>query len=255
MGSTNQRRGDVIWQDASVAANYQISSKAIPFVDVHFEMMHRVIEAAGVEVRNVLDLGAGNGIATVEVSTRQPVERATLTEFSEPMFDMARERFAANPPSFDVSYVVGDFRESDWHGSVEADGPFDLVVSRFAIHHIPDEMKRALYGSILGWLRPGGLFVNIEHTASASQVYADAHDRLMVECLTGASGEDANFDEVFASYRARADGPANILAPVWDQLQWMRELGYVDVDCVFKAFELAVFAGRRPTPKGAPQAG
>jgi tRNA (cmo5U34)-methyltransferase len=246
MSGATENRGDTVWQDAAIAANYQISSKSIPFVDVHFEMMHRVIDSAGVEVRNLLDLGAGNGIATVEVATRQPVERATLTEFSGPMFEMARERFAADPPPFDVSYVVGDFRQSDWHISVEANGPFDLVVSRFAIHHIPDEMKRTLYGSVLSWLRPGGLFINIEHTASASQMYADAHDRLMVECLTSASGDAANFDEVYAAYRTRADGPANILAPVWTQLQWLTELGFVDVDCAFKSFELAVFAGRRP---------
>lgn len=239
-------RNDTIWQDASVVANYQVSSQSIPFVEVHFEIMHRLLDAAGIEVRNLLDLGAGNGIATVEVAKRQPVERATLTEFSAPMFDRARERFAATPPTFDVSYVVGDFRETDWHGEVEKHGPFDLVVSRFAIHHIPDEDKRALYGAVLTWLRPGGIFINIEHTASASPMYAEAHDRLMVECLVGASGGDDNFDEVYASYRERADGPANILAPVWDQLDWLRELGYVDVDCAFKAFELAVFAGRRP---------
>src|SRR5699024_952971 len=111
---------------------------------------------------------------------------------------------------------------------------------------IPDEHKRALYGAILGWLRPGGLFINIEHTASASLLYATAHDRLMVECLVAASGDAANFDEVSASYRERADGPANILAPVWSQLDWLRDLGYVDVDCPFKAFELAIIAGRRP---------
>lgn len=247
MARTHDPRGDTIWQDAAVAANYQISSKSIPFVDVHFEMMHRVIEAARVEVRNVLDLGAGNGIATAEVAKRQPVEHATLTEFSEPMLAMARERFAASPPAFDVSYVVGDFRESNWHDSVETNGPYDLVVSRFAIHHIPDEMKRALYGNILNWLRPGGLFINIEHTSSATQMYADAHDQLMVECMYGAASGTERFDEVMASYRMRADGPANILAPIWSQLDWLRELGFVDVDCAFKSFELAVFAGRRPT--------
>lgn len=239
-------RNDTIWQDAAMAANYQVSSQAIPFVDVHFEIMHRLIDAAGIEVRNLLDLGAGNGIATVAVATWQQVERATLTEFSAPMFDMARERFAGTPPGFEVSYVIGDFRETDWHDAVAATGPYDLVVSRFAIHHIPDEDKRELYSAILTWLRPGGIFINIEHTASVSPMYAEAHDRLMVECLVGANGGDDNFDEVYASYRERADGPANILAPVWDQLDWLRELGYVDVDCAFKAFELAVFAGRRP---------
>jgi hypothetical protein len=27
---------------------------------------------------------------------------------------------------------------------------------------------------------------------------------------------------------------------------WLREIGYVDVDCYFKSFEFAVFGGRRP---------
>jgi tRNA (cmo5U34)-methyltransferase len=69
----------------------------------------------------------------------------------------------------------------------------------------------------------------------------------MVECMYGAANGTGDFDEVMASYRERADGPANILAPVGDQLEWLRELGFVDVDCAFKAFELAVFAGRRPS--------
>ena len=93
--------------------------------------------------------------------------------------------------------------------------------------------------------------MQIEHVASASPLYNAAHDRLMVEGITTSLGSAANFDEVFASYRTRADGGANILAPVNDQLQWLREIGFADVDCAFKCFELAVFAGRKPqTNKG-----
>ncbi len=36
-----------------------------------------------------------------------------------------------------------------------------------------------------------------------------------------------------------------ILAPLDDQCQWLREIGYIDVDCFFKAFELAIFGGRK----------
>ncbi len=237
-------RQDTIWQDASVAANYGVSRTAIPFVNMHFEVMHRLIGAAGIEVRNVLDLGAGDGIATAEVGRKQPLRAATLTDFSTPMLDGARERFAGS--DLDLQFVIGDFRDSDWHDTVTDRGPFDLIVSRFAIHHIPDEMKRALYAHVFGWLRPGGLFVQIEHVASGSPMYNVAHDTLMVECLQAAKGGDESFDEVFASYRLRADGGANILAPVWDQLQWLRDIGFADVDCAFKCFELSVFAGRKP---------
>lgn len=237
-------RHDTIWQDANVAANFNSISGDIPFSDIHFEIMHRLLHEAGLEVNNLLDLGAGGGTATVEVMKRQPVKSATLTDFSEPFLEGARQQFASS--DLDIAYVTGDFRETDWHPEVDARGPFDMVVSRFAIHHIPDEMKQALYGKILTWLKPGGMFVHIEHTASGSPMYNAAHDRLMVERITAGQGDNANFDDVYASYRMRADGGANILAPVCDQLEWLRELGYVDVDCAFKCFELAVFAGRKP---------
>lgn len=237
-------RHDTIWQDASTAANYGAIKSDIPFVDVHFEIMHRLLAEAGLRVRSLLDLGTGDGIATAEVIRRQPIESATLTDFSEPFLDAARDRFADSP--VDMQFIAGDFRESDWHGAVSARGPFDMVVSRFAIHHIPDSMKIELYRRVFEWLSPGGMFVQIEHVASASPMYNAAHDRLLVEGITAGLGDSADFDEVFASYRTRADGGANILAPVGDQMEWLRELGFVDVDCAFKCFELAVFAGRKP---------
>jgi tRNA (cmo5U34)-methyltransferase len=237
-------RQDTIWQDATVASNYGASRSAIPFADVHFEVMHRLLNVAGIEVMNLLDLGAGDGIVTFEVMRHQPVGVVTLTDFSRPMLDSARERFAGSP--LDMEYIAGDFRETDWHDDVTARGPFDMVVSRFAIHHIPDDLKKSLYGQVMKWLRPGGMFVQIEHTASATPMYNAAYDRLMVESLVASRGDAANFDEVYASYRERADGGANILAPVCDQLGWLRDLGFVDVDCAFKCFELAVFAGRKP---------
>jgi tRNA (cmo5U34)-methyltransferase len=47
-------------------------------------------------------------------------------------------------------------------------------------------------------------------------------------------------------YGQRPDQEANVLASVETQLTWLRDAGFVDVDCVFKYFELAVLAGRRP---------
>ena len=51
--------------------------------------------------------------------------------------------------------------------------------------------------------------------------------------------------EVAMQFHGREDKQANILAPVETQCDWLRDIGYLDVDCFFKLFELAVFGGRR----------
>jgi len=51
--------------------------------------------------------------------------------------------------------------------------------------------------------------------------------------------------QVRQEYVTRQDGAANILAPVEDQCRWLREIGFDDVDCYWKYFELAIFGGMR----------
>jgi hypothetical protein len=61
-----------------------------------------------------------------------------------------------------------------------------------------------------------------------------------IEQRTGGTrtrAEMANF------YLNRPDKDANILLPVDVQCNWLRLIGYEEVDCYFRIYELAVFAG------------
>jgi hypothetical protein len=51
--------------------------------------------------------------------------------------------------------------------------------------------------------------------------------------------------EVEKKYYSRPDKKENILASVGTQTNWLRQIGFEDVDCFFKVFELALFGGRR----------
>lgn len=239
-------RRDRFWRDERTVANYlDTSRQAIPLANEQLDATYRVIEAFGIPVRTVLDVGAGDGVAAEAIARAFPVERITLVDFSVPMLKRAMARFAGSSTLIDV--IEADLSESAWVDEVPpgVDG-YDIVVSRYAIHHLTDDRKRELYGEIHGCLKAGGLFVNIEHVASESTVYTEIFDQLIIEGLVATSDPPMGMAEATAAYHGRYDAETNILAPADVQCGWLRDTGFVDVDIVMKIFELAVIVARKP---------
>jgi ubiquinone/menaquinone biosynthesis C-methylase UbiE len=174
--------------------------------------------------RRVLDLGTGDGrllaLVRAELVRREhPDTEAVAVDFSPAMLDAARKRFAGESS---VSVVAHNMDEP-----LPALGEFDAVISSFAIHHLVHERKRALYTEIYGLLNSGGVFCNLEHVASPTP-------RLHQEFLER------------IGFTVETEDPSNKLLDVETQLGWLREIGFVDVDCAWKWRELALLVGRRP---------
>ncbi|HET7103311.1 MAG TPA: class I SAM-dependent methyltransferase, partial [Terracidiphilus sp.] len=138
-------------------------------------------------------------------------------DFSPTMLEALRRLFAAE---VSVTVVAHDFDEP-----LPELGSFDAVVSSFAIHHVPHARKRALYEEVFARLAQGGVFCNLEHVASPSW-------RLHAEFLEAIGWEQ--------------EDPSNKLLDAETQLGWLREIGFVDVDCHWKWRELALLAGVKP---------
>jgi tRNA (cmo5U34)-methyltransferase len=172
----------------------------------------------------VLDLGSGDGRLLDLVLLARPGARGVALDYSARMLERLEQRFGAN------EYV--QIVEHDLADPLPPLGTFDAVVSSFAIHHLPHERKRRLYQEIWALLNPGGVFCNLEHVASPT---ARVHQRFL-EAMDRAEEEE---------------DPANKLLDVETQLQWLREIGFSDVDCFWKWREFAVLAGSRPEPAAA----
>ncbi|MBZ5618829.1 MAG: class I SAM-dependent methyltransferase [Acidobacteriia bacterium] len=235
---------DEVWKTSSVVAVYlQGVRAAIPLAQEQIDIMLRLLAALGQPIRSFLDLGSGDGVLAAAILDRYPGAEGVLVDFSGPMIEAARNRFAHQNAS--VRFVNADYGPASWTGSVEKWGPYDAIVSGYSIHHQPDTRKRGIYAELFRLLRPGGIFINVEHVASASGWVASVHDDLFIDHLChGRPGTSRA--EIAETYYHRPDKEANILAPVELQCQWLREIGFADVDCYLKVFELAVFGGRRP---------
>ncbi len=211
--------------------------------------MIRLIREVPREQLTVLDLGCGDGFLLQMVMQAFPVSRAVALDGSPAMLERAEVRFQDLGLFSDlVDYLETDFNNPAWRASLPCDR-FDADVSGFAIHHSEDDRKRALYEDIFYLLNPGGVFVNVEHIASASLLGETLFEDAYTESLTRhrrARGEEIDLEDVREEIRNRPDKAANRLAPVGMQLKWLREIGYRDVDCYWKQYELAVLAGFRP---------
>jgi len=112
----------------------------------------------------------------------------------------------------------------DMQNPLPALGIFDAVVSSFAIHHLTDDRKRGVYAEVFDLLTPGGVFCNLEHVASPSE---QLHLQFLEKIGLRPDQEDAE----------------NKLLDVQTQIQWLREIGFSDVDCHWKWREFALLVG------------
>ena len=206
-----------LWDTTAHALEYLAHADQIPH---RTEGEAVLLECLPARVERVLDLGSGDGRLLSLVKLARPQATAIALDFSPVMLSRLRERFAGDNT---VTIVAHDL-----------DRPLpalldevDVVVSSFAIHHLAHPRKRALYEEIYARLRPLGRFCNLEHVASATPAL---HEEFLARLNVVPADED----------------PSNKLLDVETQLQWLREIGFADVDCHWKWRELALLSGRKP---------
>ncbi len=234
-----------IWKDRDVARAFLTErSLLIPDRARQLDVLLRVVRHACPQGRRLVDLGAGDGILLAALLEAFPQTSGLAVDFSPLMLEQARQRLS--PFGKRATTLEADLQNPRWKSALA--GPFDVIVSGFAIHHLPDERKRTLYREIHGLLAAGGVFLNCEHVASTTPRIEQMFDDAMTEHLyqrRKEKGEPVTPEQVRQEFLQRPDRAANILALVEDQCRWLRQIGFRDVDCFWKYFELAIFGGMK----------
>lgn len=235
-----------IWQRPDTALTFLDEIRGgIPLADVQIDVIVRLARHCTPHARRLLDLGCGDGILGRTLMQQMPALEGTFVDFSETMLQQARTRIDAHR----AVCLAADFRRSDWAAAAGNRGPFDLIVSGFAIHHLEDDRKQALYAELFALAAPGALLLNLEHVAGESPAAHQAFYELFIDSLWAEHrrrGGEKSRAEVAESFLNRPSRNADRLTPMEEQCRWLRQIGFVEVDCWLKVFELALFGGRKP---------
>jgi trans-aconitate methyltransferase len=227
------------WRDREVATRFATERAAIvPESRAQIDVLLHVLRMREQPTTRVVDLGCGDAVLLDAVLSAFPDASGLAMDYAETMRELANARLARFGAR--AAVAPADLRTSGWRATARE---ADVIVSGFAIHHLPDPRKRELYGEIFATLSPGGTFLNLEHVASATPVVGAIHDVAIIAFRAVPSGDVA---ATRSTYHARPDKADNILAPVEQQCLWLRDLGFADVDVYWKWFELALFGGRKP---------
>jgi SAM-dependent methyltransferase len=203
-----------LWSSAEHALDYLKRADSIPH---RVEGEATLLEFVPLDPERILDLGSGGGRLLALTKAARPGAQFVGLDFSPTMLEALRKLFAGDSSVTIVSH--------DFENTLPRMEPFDAVISSFAIHHVCHERKRALYREIFELLDPGGVFLNLEHVSSPSP-------SLHAGFLETISWAD--------------EDPSNKLLDLETQLNWLREIGFIDVDCHWKWRELALLAGIKP---------
>ena len=156
-------------------------------VPAYAELQERAAAATEtVAAREILELGTGTGETARRVLERHPGARLTAIDSSPEMLERAR---AGLPDA--------DLRVARLQDELPA-GPFDLVVSALAVHHLDGDGKRDLFRRVAAVLRPGGAFV-------------------LADVVVPERAEDVV---------TPIDGVYDLPDRLDDQLAWLREAGF-----------------------------
>jgi tRNA (cmo5U34)-methyltransferase len=203
------------WSNRQKSLNYLKCVESFPYrKEGDTVLLQHIPENAA----RILDIGAGDGqlIRMIkESSHRSDVEFVAL-DISPVMLESLKDNFANDTR---VKVI-----EHDLDDSLPDLGYFDAIISSFVIHHLRHSRKYSLYEEINDMLNPTGVFCNLEHVSSIS------------------TRQQTKFLSLTGMLPCQED-KTNRLLSVEKQLQMLRDVGFIEVDCLWKWYELALLIG------------
>ncbi len=137
--------------------------------------------------QKLLDVGCGTGsLAIVAKAKLGPDGEVHGIDAAPEMIEVARRK--ADNAGTDVRFQVGLIEDIPF-----PDDQFDVALSTFMLHHLPDDLKRKGFAEIYRVLKPGGRFATVDFGAPSSSMISH-----LMMLIFGHSRTQSNVPELMA---------------------------------------------------------
>jgi tRNA (cmo5U34)-methyltransferase len=195
-----------------------------------------------------VELCCGQGLLSKTLLERFPGRRVHALDGSLRMMEAARETVGGNADRFDVCQF--DLNDASWR---RFRYPVAAVVSSLAVHHLDGPQKQHLFADVAAGLMAGGVLVLADVVMPAGEAARALAAAAWEESVRQRSLElhgDLRALERFRAlgwnfFDAPYDDPMDKPSRLSDQLRWLEEAGFAEVDVYWMQAGHAIYGGRR----------
>jgi len=233
------------WTDNDSKSFLNLADVITPSRIEQMDMLASLIPADATEQAQLIELGCGGGELAYLMLKRLKSAHYLGLDGSPVMLDAARER--TRPFVERVIFEQFDLGMNAWSQILPKH--VRCFVSSLVVHHLNDAGKRRLYQDLYDALEPGGALLLIDivmpHHPIAQNTVGAQWDAIVREQSKSMTGSEKTFEEFKQdgwncySHPCPMDMPSSLL----DQLNWLTEIGFSNVDCFWQRAGHAVFGG------------
>jgi tRNA (cmo5U34)-methyltransferase len=214
-----------------MAPDYEsLINRLVPFYQKQNSLLMDLLPVDRREAFKALDLGSGPGVVSRLLLDTFPNAQVVAFDLSAVMLDTNKKKLWAYPSR--AAFIQGDFQKDDFGTG------YDVVLCGLILQHTDDAGKQAFFKKVFSKMNPGGTLLCRDIVRGTTPWLTEEYEKLW-RLYMRAQGEDGSLWQ--SRFKAK-----DLPATVEQQLKWLRDAGFVDVDCHWRHLNFAITGGRKP---------
>ncbi|GCF10361.1 class I SAM-dependent methyltransferase [Dictyobacter arantiisoli] len=220
------------WKESSSEIFIDLGEAFTPWRESLRQMFIDLTPAQKDEAFTFVELGCGQGWLTETLLQHFPHARAIALDGSNLMLQQSQERLSAFKDR--VEFHLFKLEESEWLSQLQ---DIRYIISCLVIHHLDGAGKKNLFHALFDKLQPHGGLIIADLVAPTSEPgrrqMANAWDREVRRRSLELTGNLQAYEKFLSeewNYYNYLDDPIDMPSKIFEQLQWLQEAGFKDID-------------------------